>query len=156
MKKLSLIAALLLVSTQTYAADRTEAFNKVCKALYSESSKQTCLKVVKTYSFYQDGALAICSALYNDTGKVNCLTEIGDKDYESFEIEQCGSLYNDSSKITCFKENGLLRSALPNCLKKEELINLLSMSRDNLNAGNFSAVDATISNLITTLTNCQK
>jgi GT2 family glycosyltransferase len=88
----------------------------------------------------------------------NCIRTLKsqtDKDFEVYEIQQCGSLYNDSGKLTCLQENGTIRSKLPACVKKEELINLLKMSIDNLRAENFSAVDSTLSNLVSTLVTCQ-
>jgi len=155
MKKIILFVVLTLVSTLSMAADRNEAFNTICKNLYNQSSQLTCMKTIKLFNFFHDDALKVCSQLYNETSKIACLSNIGDKDFEVYEIQQCGSLYNDAGKLTCLQENGTIRSKLPACVKKEELINLLKMSIDNLRAGNFSAVDSTLSNLVSSLVTCQ-
>lgn len=155
MKKLVLIAIVTLTSAFSFAADRSGAFNTICKGLYAENSQMTCMQTVKAYTFFNDSALKICAALYNDSSKVACLANIGDKDFENFEVDQCGSLYNDTSKLECLKSNGAIRAKLPACVKKEDLINLLKMSLDNLHAGNFSSVDSTLANILTSLNNCQ-
>ena len=155
MKKVILLAVMALVSTISFAADRNGAYNTICKSLYNESMQLSCMQTVKTFTFFNDDALKICSALYNDSQKVACLTDIGDKDFEIFEIQQCGGLYNDSTKLECLQGNGTVRVKLPTCVKKEDLINLLKMSLDNLHAGNFSSVDSTLSNILTALITCQ-
>ena len=155
MKKMIFLVVFVLASSLSFAGDRNDAFNAICKGLYSESTQLTCMQTIKKYNFFNNEALKICSVLYNDSSKVACLMNIGDKDFEAFEIQQCGVLYNDSAKLDCFKDNGTIRAKLPICVKKEDLINLLKMTLDNLHAGNFSAVDSTLANLVNSLTACQ-
>ena len=155
MKKAILCLVMILVSTLTFAADRNTTYETICKGLYNQTSQLDCMQTVKTFTFFSDDALKICSALYNESTKITCLTDIGDKDYEAFEIEQCGAIYNDSGKLDCLKGNGTLRAKLPACVKKVDLMNLLKNSLDNLHSGNFSVVDSTLTNLLTSLNSCQ-
>lgn len=150
-----LILFTVLMTTATFASDRNDAYNMVCKGMFSESSKTSCMQTVKKFSFFNIDGLNICASLFNDTSKVDCLASIGDKNFESFEITQCGSVFSDSSKIECFKSNGTMRAKLPACIKKEDLVNILSWSLNDLHSGNFSAVDFTLTNLLNSLSACE-
>lgn len=145
----------LLTASLSFASDRNEAYNIVCKSIFGESAQMSCMQTIKKFSFFHIDGLKICSVIFNDTGKVDCLAGIGDKNYDAYEIQQCGGLFNDSSKIDCLNKNGTMRAKLPACIKKEDLVKILSWSLNDLHSGNFSAVDYSLTNLLNSLSACE-
>lgn len=155
MKILLTIALSILTTNIVFASDRNEAYNKICSNMYYDTQKATCMKAIKNYTYFQENLLKSCNDFYNDSDKIACLSNIGDKDYEAYEINHCNSLYNDTDKLTCLKENGQIRSTTNNCIKKEDLISNLQYMQYTMRQGDYRSVDNALTTLITNLNNCK-
>jgi hypothetical protein len=153
--KLFVLTLTLLVSSALFAADRSAAYTAVCKNLYNDSAKTSCVAQIKAYNYFDTEALTICSKLFNDTSKVACLGLVADKTYEAYEIETCNSLYNDTAKSDCLKTNGSAYNPKPACTTREQVVGELNSAIIDLHAGNFSSVENRINGLLTTFINCK-
>lgn len=77
-----------------------------CKNLFSSSSQNDCLGVVKDTDYFEIPAVQLCSSFFSDTSKVQCLKTIRDKKYLSAELEVCKEKFSDSAKMDCLKVTG--------------------------------------------------
>lgn len=150
----TILALFFLIST-AHASDRTAAYNLICKPMTFETERANCLNKVKQYTYFDKRGLTYCSTLSFDSDKLSCLSAIGDRVYESFEMDHCLSLTFDSAKMECLETSGTTYN--PNrgvCVPREEAISQLSSSLSELRNGNARAADQRISNLLARFTDC--
>ena len=151
-----LVLSLSLFLSVAFAADRTAAYEAVCKKLSYESSKASCLEKLKGHQFYEQGALDICSRLSYESSKIECISTIADKTYEAYEIDACQSQVYESNKLSCLKTAGTAYvPPMPTCVSKGETLSQLNASLDDLHSGNFTMVESRLIYLISKVSNCK-
>ena len=154
MKILIVMCSLFLGLAQ--AADRTAAYNKICKPMTFESDRAKCLSRIKQYNYFDSSALSICAMSTFDEDKVNCLDLIGDKFYEGYEITECRDKTFESERWQCLKESGTpYNPDRPTCVSREEAIEQLSKGIKDLRSGNLRGADQRMSYLLSRYTDCR-
>ncbi len=151
-----ILIALVFLSNLSFAADREGAFNKICNNIMVDSSRNTCVKIIRNFIYFDDSALNVCAGLRSDFNKSQCLLSIGDKDFATYELRHCGGLYTEANRMDCLNANGTERNRATDCVKKHELIGLLTVSLDQLYIGKVDEVEVTLLNLRRNLETCQE
>jgi hypothetical protein len=120
-----------------------------------ETDRANCMSIVKRYSYFDDRGLQLCVKLNFDNNKLACMQIIGDKVYESFEMDSCVNQTFDTQKVQCLQDNGTpYNPNKPTCVPREETIKELSNSLFDLRNGNLRNADARINSLLARFTNC--
>ncbi len=135
----SILLILLFVSSTLLAGDRTSAYNAICKKLPFESDRNKCVAKIRPYNYFSDEALAICVSLSFDSTRVECLDYLGDKNFESYEIDTCKNSTFDSDKLKCLKENG--SPVKKTCLPRLDVLNQLNASMNDLKSQNYGSLE---------------
>lgn len=151
--KLLFVLSALLLSFSTFAGDRNSAYEVVCKNMSFESDRAKCIQVIKPFTYFDDGALAICPNFPFYSTQNECLGYIGNKRYEAYEIETCRNTVFDSEKLRCLRDNGSTTIG-GICIPNRELINELRQAQQEIRQGNTGTADKRISYLINRIQNC--
>lgn len=136
------------------AADRSAAYNAICKPMTFESERAACMARVKNYSYFDDRGLKICKSQTFDSNKVSCLDLIGDKTYETFEMDHCINQTFESEKLQCLKVSGTPYEQGKLCVEREEAITQLNAGIREMRIGNLKAADQRLSYLLSRLMDC--
>lgn len=146
----------LLFAGAAFAGDRTDAYNLICKPLTFESDRNACMLKIRNFSYFDNDALTICAASTFDSEKMACLSLIGDKTYESYEIDKCEGEIFDSKKMECLRESGRVYNPNKGCVEKHEAVYLLTESLKDLRSGNLSATDQKLTFLLSKFNECKR
>ncbi|MBC7713992.1 MAG: hypothetical protein H7177_11680 [Rhizobacter sp.] len=152
--KLLIVICALLASVSVFAGDRNTAYEVICKPMSFESDRTRCVAAIKPHNYYNDDALQICTIFTFDSTKIECLGYIADKTYEAYEIDTCRNGTFDSDKLQCLRTNGQNNGG-QSCIPKQELLNQLRQTQNELHQGQTGTVDKRLTYLISRISNCQ-
>ncbi len=91
-----------------HAQDRNNVYTFVCAGFSFESSRHLCVDKMQRFEYINEDAAKICGSLTFDNNKLLCLEDIGNKQFEHYEIEDCAHAFGrlDSDIINCLKKRG--------------------------------------------------
>lgn len=152
--KAFLITLSLLLSV-AYAGDRNSAYNAICKPMTFETERAACMAKLKKYHYFDDRGLAFCKSLRFDDDRVSCMEIIGDKVYETYEMDHCLNKTFDQEKVDCLNENGSPSIPDRQCVQREEAIFQLDAGIKEMRAGNLKSADQRLSYLLNRFMDCR-
>ncbi len=152
----SLFVLTILFSLNLFAGGRDEAYQGICRKMDFESSKNSCMKKLKDYTYFNEGAIAVCGTLSFESEMMSCVSAIGDKLYERYEIANCADQGFDSEKLKCLRESGQKVGPGGPCPPTVEVLGLLYRAQDFIRAGRYHEADANLTSAILALRSCAK
>ena len=145
-------------SSFTFAADRDDAYDIVCKRLPLQSDKSGCAELIRPHSYFDDQAIVTCANLSFKSNKLECLSTIAEKKYEYYEAGLCSREGYDTDKINCLKISGKVRkgksifdgeeSKKADCLPREVVLNQLKLSLKDLKKDELESVKKRLEDLV--------
>lgn len=152
--KFLMILISLFVGTG-FAADRTDAYNLVCKPMSFDSDKKSCMEMLKKFTYFDDRGLDFCKSLSFASDKIPCLGYIGGKLYEAYEMDHCLKLSFESEKLECLRQSGIPYNTGNTCVQREVAIKQLESGLRDLRARNLEAAEIRLTDLLNHYKDCR-